>query len=276
MTARNRPGGSISSGHGAERLAARSPPAERVRARRSHDRVLGRDRRHPAYRSSRAGRRGRPPASRSPTVAVTVGSLGTIIFGIWLAISLDGVAVWSGWVIAAIILWAIGTETGRRGGTYFADVHRPRDGARCFREDGPRREARRARAHAARAAAPLDLVARDPADPHRHDLEAGRLMLASMLRPDRPEPAALRPRPRRDDPRRRPARDLDERDRRARRCPDAADRRDDASLRLPAGLHRDARRRAVDLLARAPRRAGRTIRPGSGSATSPPTPVRCS
>ena len=53
------------------------------------------------------------------TVAVTVGSLGTIIFGVWLAISLDGVAVWSGWVIAAIILWAIGTETGRRGGTFF-------------------------------------------------------------------------------------------------------------------------------------------------------------
>jgi hypothetical protein len=54
------------------------------------------------------------------TVAVTVGSLGTIIFGVWLAISLDGVAVWSGWVIAAIILWAVGTETGRRGGTFFA------------------------------------------------------------------------------------------------------------------------------------------------------------
>jgi hypothetical protein len=53
-------------------------------------------------------------------VAVSVGSLGTIIFGIWLAISLDGVAVWSGWVIAAIILWAIGTETGRRGGAYFS------------------------------------------------------------------------------------------------------------------------------------------------------------
>ena len=51
---------------------------------------------------------------------MTVGSLGTIIFGVWLAISLDGVAVWSGWVIAAIILWAVGTETGRRGGTFFA------------------------------------------------------------------------------------------------------------------------------------------------------------
>ena len=48
---------------------------------------------------------------------MTVGSLGAIIFGVWLAISLDGVAVWSGWVIAAIILWAVGTETGRRGGT---------------------------------------------------------------------------------------------------------------------------------------------------------------
>ena len=49
-------------------------------------------------------------------------SLGTIIFGVWLAISLDGVAVWSGWVIAAIILWAVGTETGRRGGTYLRGV----------------------------------------------------------------------------------------------------------------------------------------------------------
>jgi len=53
------------------------------------------------------------------TVAVGVGALGTIIFGIWLAISLDGVAIWSGWVVAAIILWAVGTETGRRGGTFF-------------------------------------------------------------------------------------------------------------------------------------------------------------
>ena len=67
------------------------------------------------------------------TVAVTVGSLGTIIFGVWLAISLDGVAVWSGWVIAAIILWAVGTETGRRGGTYFGPCHRPREGARRVR-----------------------------------------------------------------------------------------------------------------------------------------------
>jgi hypothetical protein len=47
-------------------------------------------------------------------VAVAVGSLGVLVFGIWLAIALDGVKVWDGWVIAAIVLWAISVETGRR------------------------------------------------------------------------------------------------------------------------------------------------------------------
>jgi uncharacterized membrane protein len=47
-------------------------------------------------------------------VVVVVGSLGVIIFGVWLAIALDGIEVWNGWVIAAIILWAVASETGRR------------------------------------------------------------------------------------------------------------------------------------------------------------------
>ena len=53
------------------------------------------------------------------TVVVSVGSLGAIIFGVWLAISLDFVQVWDGWVIAAIVLWAIATETGRRSGVEY-------------------------------------------------------------------------------------------------------------------------------------------------------------
>jgi hypothetical protein len=53
-------------------------------------------------------------------VAVVVGSLGVIVFGVWLAISLDGVAVWDGWVIAAIVLWAIASEAGRRSDPEFA------------------------------------------------------------------------------------------------------------------------------------------------------------
>ena len=54
------------------------------------------------------------------SVVVVTGSLGVIVFGVWLAISLDGVKVWDGWVIAAIMLWAIATEAGRRSDSEFA------------------------------------------------------------------------------------------------------------------------------------------------------------
>ena len=43
-----------------------------------------------------------------------VGGLGTLVFGIWLAIYVDGYEVWDGWIITAIVLWAIATELGRR------------------------------------------------------------------------------------------------------------------------------------------------------------------
>jgi uncharacterized membrane protein len=47
---------------------------------------------------------------------VTIGSLGTIIFGVWLAISLDAYQLWDGWVIAAIILWIIAIGVGKQAG----------------------------------------------------------------------------------------------------------------------------------------------------------------
>jgi hypothetical protein len=43
-----------------------------------------------------------------------VGGLGTIVFGIWLALYVDGYEIWDGWIIGAIVLWAIATELGRR------------------------------------------------------------------------------------------------------------------------------------------------------------------
>jgi multisubunit Na+/H+ antiporter MnhG subunit len=52
-------------------------------------------------------------------VVVVVGSLAVIVFGIWLAIALDGVEVWNGWVIAAIVLWAASSALGRRAGQEF-------------------------------------------------------------------------------------------------------------------------------------------------------------
>ena len=44
---------------------------------------------------------------------VGAGTFMTIVFGVWLAIEVDQYRVWDGWVVAAIILWAIETETGR-------------------------------------------------------------------------------------------------------------------------------------------------------------------
>jgi len=46
-------------------------------------------------------------------VMVGVGLGGTIIFGVWLAISLDAYQLWDGWVIAALVLWVIGTVLGK-------------------------------------------------------------------------------------------------------------------------------------------------------------------
>ena len=43
-----------------------------------------------------------------------IGGLGVLIFGIWLAINVDGYEVTDGWILAAILLWFVVTETGRR------------------------------------------------------------------------------------------------------------------------------------------------------------------
>ena len=50
---------------------------------------------------------------------VIAGVLGTLVFGIWLAIERAHVAVWSGWVIIAIVLWAVAAGTGQRTGAEY-------------------------------------------------------------------------------------------------------------------------------------------------------------
>jgi hypothetical protein len=39
--------------------------------------------------------------------AVGLGAGGTIVFGIWLALSFGGYDLWDGWIVAAIVLWVI-------------------------------------------------------------------------------------------------------------------------------------------------------------------------
>jgi uncharacterized membrane protein len=50
---------------------------------------------------------------------VGVGMMGTIVFGIWLAIDVDGYELWDGWILASLILWAIGGAAGGQAGKQF-------------------------------------------------------------------------------------------------------------------------------------------------------------
>jgi hypothetical protein len=41
-----------------------------------------------------------------------VGGLGTLVLGVWLALYLDEYEFWDGWIIGAIVLWAVATGLG--------------------------------------------------------------------------------------------------------------------------------------------------------------------
>jgi uncharacterized membrane protein len=57
--------------------------------------------------------------SRVGEVLVNAGAIGVLIFGIWLAIDVDGYELWDGWIIAAFVLWALFAEAGRRIGKIY-------------------------------------------------------------------------------------------------------------------------------------------------------------
>ena len=59
------------------------------------------------------------PQARLGTVAVGIGGAGTLIFGIWLALSVGNYDLWDGWIIAAIVLWAIAGALGQRTGVEY-------------------------------------------------------------------------------------------------------------------------------------------------------------
>ena len=42
------------------------------------------------------------------------GGLGVIVFGVWLALEVDGYELWDGWIIAAIVLWFVASGAGGR------------------------------------------------------------------------------------------------------------------------------------------------------------------
>jgi hypothetical protein len=63
------------------------------------------------------------PVVKVGNVAVGIGAGGTIALGIWLAFSAGGYDIWDGWIIAAIVLWLVAAEIGRRtGAAYMAGM----------------------------------------------------------------------------------------------------------------------------------------------------------
>jgi hypothetical protein len=54
---------------------------------------------------------GAPASARTTFIAERlwdVGGLGTLVFGVWLAIYVDGYEVWDVWVLIALALWFVG------------------------------------------------------------------------------------------------------------------------------------------------------------------------
>jgi hypothetical protein len=67
-----------------------------------------------AYSAITLGAQVNPGTVTVANVMWDAGGLGTLVFGVWLAINRDEYDILDGWVIAAIVLWALATETGRR------------------------------------------------------------------------------------------------------------------------------------------------------------------
>ena len=59
------------------------------------------------------------PVVKVGNAAVGIGAGGTIVFGIWLAFSVGGYDIWDAWIIAALVLWVVAAEIGRRTGAEY-------------------------------------------------------------------------------------------------------------------------------------------------------------
>lgn len=64
---------------------------------------------------------------RTGDVLMAAGAGGTLVFGIWLAIQVDGYAVWDGWIIAALVLWAAAGAVGGRTSKHYGGARKRAD-----------------------------------------------------------------------------------------------------------------------------------------------------
>jgi uncharacterized membrane protein len=53
-----------------------------------------------------------------------IGATGTILFGVWLAIKVDGYELWDSWIVGALALWLVTEEALRRENLLFGKARR--------------------------------------------------------------------------------------------------------------------------------------------------------
>jgi uncharacterized membrane protein len=56
------------------------------------------------------------PVVKVGMIGTAVGSVGTIVFGLWLTFSVGGYRIWNFWILAALVLWAIAGGVGGKTG----------------------------------------------------------------------------------------------------------------------------------------------------------------
>ena len=80
------------------------------------------------------------PVVKVGNAAVGIGAGGTIVLGIWLAFSVGGYDIWDGWIVAALILWVISAEIGRRTGAAYMQGMNKAQELRTAGQTGPSAE----------------------------------------------------------------------------------------------------------------------------------------
>jgi uncharacterized membrane protein len=77
------------------------------------------------------------PIVKVGNAAVGIGAVGTIVIGIFLAFRLDSYAIWDGWIIAALVLWAVAGGLGQRtGAAYMQGMNKAKE-LEAANEGGP-------------------------------------------------------------------------------------------------------------------------------------------
>jgi hypothetical protein len=80
------------------------------------------------------------PVARIGNIAVGLGAGGTIVLGIFLAFSVGGYDIWDFWIIAALVLWFVAAELGRRTGAAFLQGFNKAQELQAAGQPGPNQE----------------------------------------------------------------------------------------------------------------------------------------